>query len=1239
MACIRLNTITVDNNSTLHIKNGNVNISNTQPSIDSMSGSLVLNGGLSIFCTSDAISSTSGGAITIGGGLSVKNQTFLGNNLILDNSSSIISVNGIAYPRLFLDSITNKQFFLSLDGINQHFILTNSNLYLNITQSSSSVNDGAVVLNGGLSINHDTNATSATSGGCLTIGGGASIARDLYIGNSLYIDNDLFIKNIISNNGLTISAQYIDIDSDDLSITYDSLNFNNSNFLLTSSATFNIPLISNNTSLFNNNVVITTNTTNTDTDSTALSVIGNAHFYKDLTIDGNINLNNTLHFNDSNTSLYNYNDFLIFNADHGYVFNSKLGPVSINSGILYLENYSFNTAHGNSLNITSSSDDSIIHLFSQNHDNFLCIYGHHDAIFSKSEYIKIGYDSLSKKNIISIETDGDGVLKDFELKNTNGKLTLCSDGSLNISSSSIFNGNVYINSTENSSLTISGGISVDKNINVGGDLFLSGKSLHVTDVLNIQHSDNININIAAQSSNQNDLNISLYSLGQSENDTCFNNLNIKSLASSYSIFSNNNQSDTKSIQIYSGNSNNNQLYISSNGNIGINNNNPAYSLDIHGNLNAKTLLSENASIKNNIDCNDLTVNNNVKILNDIHVNNNIYNDGNIICNNTSDNVLYIAGGSTIKKDLFIGGNIYGDSGCNIRFISVTNTNATSILTNGGIYINNTANSTSLTSGGALTVHGGSSVSGDLYIGKSCYLYDTLNTFSENLINIHDSFEKRKFSINYDNNTNTLSISRFDTKEREIEKTISFNNTNGTMYCNNTLKSINSSTASVVLSGGLSINCNIHAMNSSNGGSLTIAGGASISKNVFVGGDIRILSTSQSNNIDTGGLIVSGGIGVGHNINVGGNAVINGDLIVKGQTTNVNTQNTSIADNIIILNSGPSGSHDSGFVIQRYQNDNNTGSGDVVTDVPHINDVLGNQYGISSPSNLIKLSYLTSDIDNYYNNWWIKIDSGFSINQVRKIIKYDGTTHVATLSSPWEKQNPANGDTTLLFNKPFVGLIYNELLNIFEFGSTVNDPSISNVSINDKMGIAFGSALCENTSTSTSSSSGALVLTNGGLSINCSQDASSNTCGGGLTVAGGSSVQQSMYIGKDLYVNNIKMTPNPNDVLSSVTYTALNNQLDIPFITLNNSILSFDIFMGIIITMTDSYENLYCNFTIKGINKGYSWEIVPNYIGDDTGIEFDIQMDPITKDGLLRYSTPDYGFSIMNIQFKYKIITN
>jgi hypothetical protein len=165
MSDIRIKNITVEPTFPLTIQKGNVRITNTTVSIDRITGSLVVDGGVSINCTYNAISSTSGGGLTIGGGFAVNQNSFFGNNITLDNSSSTFNINGISNNRLFLDSILNKNFYISPDGISKRFDLFDTTLNINITKPSTNVSSAALVINGGISINSTFDSINVSNGG------------------------------------------------------------------------------------------------------------------------------------------------------------------------------------------------------------------------------------------------------------------------------------------------------------------------------------------------------------------------------------------------------------------------------------------------------------------------------------------------------------------------------------------------------------------------------------------------------------------------------------------------------------------------------------------------------------------------------------------------------------------------------------------------------------------------------------------------------------------------------------------------------------------------------------------------------------------------------------------------------------------------------------------------------------------------------------------------------------------
>lgn len=61
------------------------------------------------------------------------------------------------------------------------------------------------------------------------------------------------------------------------------------------------------------------------------------------------------------------------------------------------------------------------------------------------------------------------------------------------------------------------------------------------------------------------------------------------------------------------------------------------------------------------------------------------------------------------------------------------------------------------------------------------------------------------------------------------------------------------------------------------------------------------------------------------------------------------------------------------------------------------------------ANTIKLAEAASDEDDYYNEMFIKIIEGPGIDQIRKIIDYEGATRVAWIQNKWDTE-PESGST-------------------------------------------------------------------------------------------------------------------------------------------------------------------------------------------------------------------------------------
>ena len=261
----------------------------------------------------------------------------------------------------------------------------------------------------------------------------------------------------------------------------------------------------------------------------------------------------------------------------------------------------------------------------------------------------------------------------------------------------------------------------------------------------------------------------------------------------------------------------------------------------------------------------------------------------------------------------------------------------------------------------------------------------------------------------------------------------------------TTQSLNSTSGSFVLYGGMSINAAYQSTDTSSG-AFVLSGGVGIQKRLNVGGITHISDTTESEGTNSGALIVDGGVGIAKNLHVGADTFITGNLYVNGLTTSVNSTTINVVDNTFTLNSGPAGSRDAGFLIQRFQESSDTGAGDVVGGNEPV--VLAGSLQSGGTSSV---TFATTDGALNPTGWWIKVTSGATV-YARKISSSsnDGTFVTANFSDTDSYTDPQGvsqlthndepftssvslGDSFAIYNRNFVAQFYDESADEYILG--------------------------------------------------------------------------------------------------------------------------------------------------------------------------------------------------------------
>ena len=287
--------------------------------------------------------------------------------------------------------------------------------------------------------------------------------------------------------------------------------------------------------------------------------------------------------------------------------------------------------------------------------------------------------------------------------------------------------------------------------------------------------------------------------------------------------------------------------------VGVKNNSPDRDLDIDGTLRAT--LDVDFDAKLDVD-GDTTLNATLDVDGDTTLNATLDVDGATTLNDTLD----VDGATTLNDILDVDGNT--DLHANLT-VDVNTLLKGTLDVNGVSNFNDTTDATSSTSGGSVTIDGGTAIALKLFVGGDTRIESTSTS-----------------------NNSTDGALRVAGGVGIGEKL----NVAGQTIIEDQTSSTNKDTGALIVDGGIGVEENVNiggnvridkneSSTSKDTGALVVKqGGVGVEENVNVGGNVRINANESSTNKDTGALVVEqGGVGIEENLNVGQDTKLIGTL--------------------------------------------------------------------------------------------------------------------------------------------------------------------------------------------------------------------------------------------------------------------------------------------------------------------------------------------------------------------------
>ena len=337
--------------------------------------------------------------------------------------------------------------------------------------------------------------------------------------------------------------------------------------------------------------------------------------------------------------------------------------------------------------------------------------------------------------------------------------------------------------------------------------------------------------------------------------------------------------------------------------------------------------------------------------------------------------------------------------------------------------------------------------------------DTVYFYNSQYVSFYYNDASKRFEMIYNTRDQTTkAITSYDYVDLKVNH----------IDLSDTTASSSSSVGSLSTPGGINISNTTDASSCTSGGTLTTLGGIGIRKRLYVGDNIAVgsdgFTPDESIHIKQTTAAIK--------LQSDNNGVSYVDFVETGTSNRFGILSDTSNDqfSLTVTSSGVTPPSATKFLTA-----NATG---------HIG--INTSSGISSPLTLLSGSFISSDTNNSY------------------IGLVGGSTNI---------NNTSNGGRVVVYGNNAIGSIGNVVLSTATSGSvkfcTNNDTERMRV---DQSGVVS----IFTTHTTKSRTSGAFVVT-GGVAVSCTENASSFSSGGALTVGGGGTVMKDFFVGGNLYI--------------------------------------------------------------------------------------------------------------------------